>query len=160
MSTTHSTVALEARVQRIEDRDAIWALIAEFRRNVDARDFAALAAMFGSDGRLESALGPAKVGAVQIERLLEASLERTTEATRTYHHVTNPVIVVDGDHGHSESTWCYFDRTESGLPVPSAAGRYSDDFVRTASGWRFASRRIHMDLPFVPLDGVDEGSPQ
>ena len=46
MSDSQATAALEARLARQEARDAIWALIMEFRRHIDARDFAGVAALF------------------------------------------------------------------------------------------------------------------
>ena len=149
---SQADAALDVRLARHEARDAIWALIMEFRRNIDARDFAGVARLFCRQGLMESVLGPPARGPQEIERLLERSLERTTEQTRTFHQVSNPVIIVEAEnHGRAESTWCYFDRGASGEPVPAAAGRYTDEFTQEAGQWRFLRRRIDIDMPYTPL---------
>ena len=44
------SVSIEARLQALEDRDAIRALLAEYRRALDEKDFEAYADLFGDDG--------------------------------------------------------------------------------------------------------------
>jgi ketosteroid isomerase-like protein len=143
---------VESRLRRLEDTHEIWAVIASFRRHIDARDFASLASLFSENGYLISILGPPVRGPAAIEALLEASLERNPESKRTYHHVTNPVITVDGDGAAALSNWCYVDRNENDKPEVALAGHYDDVFVREGPSWKFLRRTIYVDIPYTPLD--------
>jgi ketosteroid isomerase-like protein len=148
MGVPGSTADLEARLRRVEDREEVWRLIAAFRDGVDHRDFAAMGALFGESGRLVSNLGPAATGAAEIEALLEANLERHAAHERTYHHVGNTTIDVDGDTATAESTFAYIGRAADDSPVLGGVGRYSDRFTRASGRWRFAERDIRMEIPF------------
>jgi len=151
--TTNDDLLAEVldRVQRLEDVQAIWKLCLEYRRHLDARDFAAYSRLFTDDGvwigNLGSATGPA-----EIEQLLIRTLERHEERERHLHLVDNAVIDVDGDRGVAESTWVYITRDFSDNPVLSLIGHYKDVVVRTADGWRFERREAYLDFPYAEQD--------
>jgi len=152
--TTHDDLLAEAlaRLQRLEDIDAIWRLCQEYRRHLDERNFAAYSRLFVDDGvwigNLGSATGPA-----EIEQLLIRTLERHEDpAVRHLHLVDNPVIEVDGDRATAESTWVYISRDFSDNPVLSLIGHYKDVIVRTGEGWRFQRREAYLDFPFQVQD--------
>ena len=148
--TVEETV--EARLRRLEDREEIWRLIMDFRRCVDRQEFAAFAALFSEQGQLLTNLGPPATGPAEIEALLEETLERFEESKGTYHHVTNPIIEVDGDQATAESTWSYITRDEDDKPTLSFAGHYSDVFTREGGQWKFLPRAVYLDIPFAPFD--------
>ncbi len=146
--------ALAARVQAMEDKDAIWMLFMEYKRHLDARDFKAYASLFTDDavwiGNLGKAVGPA-----EIEALLVRTLEvYPSDRERTYHLVMNPVVQVDGDTAKAKSNWGFITRNENDRPVFEMLGRYSDQLVRTAEGWRFSRRVAYSDIPYISLDGI------
>ena len=62
--------SLEARLQRIEDEKAIERLLLEYDRTLDARDFAAYAALFAADGVWKGAQGAYK-GPKEIHTQME-----------------------------------------------------------------------------------------
>lgn len=146
--------ALAARVQVMEDKDAIWMLFMEYKRHLDARDFKSYASLFTDHavwiGNLGKAVGPA-----EIEALLVRTLEvYASDLERTYHLVMNPVIHVTGDTAKSKSNWGFITRGEKDSPVFEMLGRYTDELVRTPEGWKFSRRVAYSDIPYISLEGI------
>ena len=146
--------ALAARVQAMEDKDAIWMLFMEYKRHLDARDFKAYASLFTDDAVWVGNLGKA-VGPGEIEALLVRTLEvYSSDLERTYHLVMNPVINVDGDTAKSKSNWGFITRDEKDNPVFQMLGRYTDELIRTSDGWKFSRRVAYSDIPYISLEGI------
>jgi ketosteroid isomerase-like protein len=142
---------LEARLRRLEDVEGIWQLLMDYRRLLDARDFAAYSRLFVEDGTWAGNLGEAR-GPAAIQALLERTLEvYPDDSTRTYHLMCNPEIHVDGDRATSTSTWVFITRDESDQPVISLLGHYEDVLVRDGDHWRFQRRVAHLDVPYEAL---------
>jgi hypothetical protein len=151
---TTALAALESRVRRLEDQDAIWRLFQEYRRQLDRRDFAAYSRLFADDGEWLGNLGTAR-GPAEIEQLLIRTLDGWSgEAAAHLHLVDNAVIDVDSDAGRAtaESTWVYVTRDFSDNPVLSLIGHYRDVLVRTVEGWRFQRREAYLDFPYQAQD--------
>lgn len=119
-------------------RDAIRDLLARYTYNGDRGRVAELAACFADDGILEY-FGEDHIGPDAIAAKLSAG---TGDPRRTFvrHHITNPLVEVDGDNATARS---YFAVTSNAGPDHS--GTYDDQLVRTAHGWRFARRRVRID---------------
>ena len=146
--------ALEERLQRMEDREAIWRLFMTYKAHLDQRDFAAYAALFTDDAEWIGNLGKV-VGPAQIERLLQNTLEVwESDRERTHHLVLNPVIEVDGDVATATSNWGYVTRSTDDAPVLLMLGRYLDQLRRTPAGWRFTRRIAYSDIPYIDLTDV------
>lgn len=146
--------SLAARLQVIEDKDAIWTLFMEYKRHLDARDFKAYASLFTDDavwgGNLGKAIGPS-----EIEELLVRTLEvYPSDLERTYHLVMNPVVTVDGDTARAKSNWGFVTRSDNDAPVFQMLGRYSDELRRTPDGWKFSRRIAYSDIPYISLEGI------
>ena len=149
---TAAMAALEARVQRLEDIEAIGRLFLEYRRLLDRRDFAGYAQLFTEDGEWLGNLGRAQ-GPAAIEQLLIRTLEGWGgESTAHLHLVDNVVTDVDGDTATAQSTWVYITRDFSDNPVLSLIGHYDDVLAKTAAGWRFQRRIAYLDFPYEALD--------
>jgi len=147
-----AVAALTARVQLLEDREAIWRLFMDYRRHLDRRDFAAYAQLFTEDGEWLGNLGHAR-GPAEIEQLLIRTLDAWSgEKTAHLHLVDNAVVDVVGDRATAESTWVYITRDFSDNPVLSLIGHYRDVLVRTENGWRFLRREAYLDFPHEALD--------
>jgi uncharacterized protein (TIGR02246 family) len=144
-------VTVESRLQAVEDRDAIWTLICELADCIDRRDLPGFAGLFSKDGTLRTSLGPASTGPGEIQAFLEGALDLPAEEQRSYHHVTNCTILVEGDHATSRSRWSNVGRDADDRPVVQMAGHYEDAFVREDGRWRFAARAIHNDIPYTRL---------
>jgi ketosteroid isomerase-like protein len=143
-----------ARLQALEDKDAIWGLFMEYKRQLDARDFKVYSMLFTDDavwvGNLGKATGPA-----EIEALLVRTMEvYESDRERTHHLVMNPVIEVHGDTATALSNWGYVTRSDGDAPVFEMLGHYVDELVRTPAGWRFRRREAYSDIPYISLDGI------
>lgn len=145
---------LSERVQRLEDREAIWQLFMTYKAHLDQRDFAAYAALFTDDAEWIGNLGKV-VGPQQIEQLLTETLEVWgSDRDRTHHLVLNPVIDVEGDTATATSNWGYVTRGDDDAPVLLMLGRYVDRLRRTPDGWRFSRRVAYSDVPYIDLTDV------
>jgi 3-phenylpropionate/cinnamic acid dioxygenase small subunit len=128
-------------------RDAITALVNVYAERVDAGDLEGVAALFadatyGADG------GPERRGTAQVLGALRDAIILHDGVPRTKHVITNLTIEVDEDAGTATAR-SYFTvlQATATLPLqPILAGRYHDRFARGAGGWRFAERRIFIDL--------------
>jgi ketosteroid isomerase-like protein len=120
------------------DRDAIRDLLARYTYNGDRGRLDAMTACFADDGVLEF-LGQAPRGPEAIKAALSAGT-RDPRLTFVRHHITNPLITVEGDGATARSYFAV--HSNSG---PDHSGTYDDRLVRTPEGWRFAHRRVRID---------------
>ena len=138
---------LEARLRRLEDIEGVWQLLMDYRRLLDARDFAAYSQLFVEDGVWAGNLGEAR-GPAEIEALLTRTLEiYPDDSTRTYHLMCNPTVQVDGDRATAYSTWVFITRDDEDQPVLALMGHYEDVLVRADGRWKFQRRVAHLDVP-------------
>ena len=139
--------ALEARLRRLEDLQAITQLFTDYGRYLDAGDFESYSKLFAEDGEvllgpMGRATGPDAIKALMIEQL-------ASQVGESYHLISSPMIVLNGDEATSSTMWTVMHRSESGTPHVTMLGRHEDVLVRTADGWRFKKRRGFVDLPSV-----------
>jgi uncharacterized protein (TIGR02246 family) len=139
---------LEARVRRLEDREAIHELFMRYRQCLDEKDFSGYAALFSEEGEFVAAGGTAR-GRVGIEELVDGMRGSllTSVAGDDLHIVVNPELVVAGDRATARSTWIYLVRGAEGEPTLAKVGHYEDELVREEGEWRFARRFAPMDMP-------------
>jgi uncharacterized protein (TIGR02246 family) len=139
---------LEARLRRLEDREAIQALFMRYRECLDEKDFGGYAGLFAEEGEFVAAVGTAK-GRAGIQAFVDGMRGSllTAVAGDDLHIVVNPEIAVDGDRATARSTWIYLVRGEEGEPTLSKVGHYEDELVRDDGEWRFARRFAPMDMP-------------
>ncbi len=143
---------LDARLKRLEDVEGVWQLFMDYRRHLDARDFASYSQLFVEDGVWSGNLGEAR-GPAEIEGLLVRTLEvYPDDSTRTYHLVCNPTVEVDGDRATAYSTWVFITRDDRDQPVLSLMGHYDDVLVRSDGRWKFQRRVAHLDVPYERLE--------
>jgi uncharacterized protein (TIGR02246 family) len=143
------SASVEARLQALEDREAIRALIAEYRRALDEKDFDAYAELFGDDGEFVTDATGSVRGRAEILAMLaglQAAGALTVAAGDDRHLVSNVEIELDGDRAAVSSTWVYVTRESDGAPLLRMVGHYDDDLRRTAAGWRFARRAAPCDM--------------
>ena len=137
----------EARLRRLEDLEEIRALLMEYRRALDEKDFRAYASLFARDGVFSAgtmkATGPDEIYAL-VEGMLGTLL--TERSGDDFHLVANIAIELDGDRATSTSTWAYVLR-ERDTPVLAKLGRYEDELVREDGRWRFQHRHAPSDVP-------------
>lgn len=139
---------LADRLQLIEDRAAIWSLVREFGRAIDAGDLAGVAALFGTSGRLSSVIGPSAAGAAAIEAVLKNALSEPGPFP-TCHLISNFMLELDGDLGRGGARWTLLGNHPDG-PRLLMAGHYIDTYSRVEGGWTFAERTVINDSPLPP----------
>ena len=141
---TGSSPALAARVQTLEDRDAIRALLVAYATTLDNRDFAGFERLWAKDAEFSGGAGNTAQGPAGIRDLLRGLLGKNGAPTpgRDFHLVMNQTVDVSGDtaRGFSRGTWVTTN-AESRLQVTIIANYY-DDFVREDGRWKFKRHQI------------------
>jgi uncharacterized protein (TIGR02246 family) len=137
--------ALAQRVQRLEDLMAIQQLFIDYGRHLDAGDLDAYASLFAEDGEvLLGPLGRAK-GRTAIRELMMRALGGRQGGS--YHIISSPQVVLDGDRATATVMWTVIARTAQGDPALTMVGHHVDVLRREPEGWRFVRRKGHVDLP-------------
>ena len=140
---------VEARVQRLEDREEIHALLMAYRRALDEKDFPGYAALFAGDGVFTAGDFRA-TGRDEILAMLESMVPEFLAPTGgdDLHLVANVDIDVREDGTASAtSTWVYLVRGDGDLPELSKLGHYEDELRREDGRWRFAHRHAPTVIP-------------
>lgn len=129
-------MSLEDRISRLEHREAIKELRAEYCYRIDAQDYDGYAALFAEDAHLD--FGP--VGEYDGRDAVREFAEHVVGAEHPFlaHMVHNPIISVDGET--ATGRW-YFEVpcTFSDGTAGWIQGKYHDDYRCVDGMWRFAS---------------------
>jgi uncharacterized protein (TIGR02246 family) len=138
---------LEARVQVLEDREDIRALILAYGQAHDHRDYRTFASLFAANGEWIGGLGTAK-GPDAIFALMDKSIGHNPlpNGSGTFHVMTNDQIKIDGDRASSTTKWLYITAAEDNSPKLTYLGHYDDEFVRENGRWRFLKRQSVSDI--------------
>jgi SnoaL-like domain len=165
--STRPELALEARVKRQEDVEAIRRVLREYGRRLDAGDLKGYADLFAADGEWIGGFGKVK-GHDAIQPFMEKnmrtplpSVEGAAAAApprpgpRGVHLMTNDIIDVNGDHATAWSKWTYLIRTADNKPAIALEGHYDDELIRENGQWKFQRRTVTGDIPYSepPQDG-------
>ncbi len=145
---SNDVARLAARVQVLEDREAIRALIMAYGSAHDARDYRAFAELFAEhDGEWVGGLGSAK-GRAAIFELMDDTIGHDPQpgGSGTYHIMTNDQIVIDGDRASAVTKWMYLVPNASSNPQMLFLGHYNDEFIRENGAWKFLRREAPVDI--------------
>jgi hypothetical protein len=143
------TASLAARVQVLEDREAIRALILAYGQAHDNRDYDTFSKLFArDDGEWVGGLGSAK-GQRAIFELMDRTIghDPQPEGSGTYHLLSNEQIEIDGDRASATTKWAYITPDEEGNPQIVFLGHYEDRFIRERGEWKFLRREAPVDIP-------------
>jgi uncharacterized protein (TIGR02246 family) len=140
--------ALAKRVQVLEDREAIRALILAYGTAHDHRDYKTFASLFATNGEWVGGLGSAK-GPDAIFELMDRTIGHNPQpnGSGTYHVLTNDQIVLDGDRASATTKWIYITPGDDGAPKTVFLGHYDDQFIRENGEWKFLRREAPVDIP-------------
>jgi uncharacterized protein (TIGR02246 family) len=140
--------SLAKRVQLLEDREAIRALILAYGEAHDRRDYRAFADLFATEGEWVGGLGSAK-GPQAIFELMDRTIGHNPapNGSGTFHVMTNDQIRVDGDRATAVTKWIYITPADSGAPRIVLLGHYDDRFIREHGAWKFLRREAPVDIP-------------
>lgn len=139
----------EARLRRLEDREAIRQLLMDYGRFLDQRDFAAFSQLFAeNEGEWVGGMGSAK-GPLAIRKLMEDTIGKDTRkiGAPNYHLFTNESISVDGDRARAVTKWIFVVQGDSRQPQMFYLGHYEDSIVREKGQWKFQRRVVFGDIP-------------
>jgi len=145
------TESLAARIQRLEDIEAIRRLFQDYRRSLDSKDFRTYADLFAQDG--EFIAGPDGTIRAKGREAIFALVDGmrgsllTDETGDDLHAAVNDVIELDGDRATATSTWIYLVRADGDVPEVSKIGRYIDVLTREDGSWKFLRREAPADIP-------------
>ena len=135
---------LAARVQVLEDRDAIRALLVSYARTLDERDFAGFEQLWAQDAEFFGGASNTAKGPAAIRDLLQGLLKTNAAPNpgRDFHLVMNQTIDVTGDTatGFSRGTWVVTD-PDTKMRI-SIIANYYDQFVREGGRWKFKRHQI------------------
>lgn len=148
---TTTLESLAARVQALEDLEAIRKLIIDYGTFHDHRDYRALAALFARSGVWESGMGSG-TGPEGVFKLMDDTIGHNPlpDGSGTFHVLTNDRITVDGDRASAVTKWMYITPGENGGPNTAILGHYDDQFIREDGQWKFLKREAPMDIPVTP----------
>ena len=143
-ATRPSAEALTTRLQILEDRDAIRALLVAYASTLDNRDFAGFEQLWAKDAEFFGGAGNTAKGPAAIRDLLRGLLGKNGAPTpgKDFHLVMNQTVDVTGDTatGFSRGTWVSTN-TENRLQV-SIIANYYDQFVKEDGRWKFKRHQI------------------
>ena len=142
--------ALAARVQALEDREAIRTLWADYGRTLDARDFAAFAQLFARDAEFVGGPGSPAKGREAIGAFLEKAIDTNypNSKGRNFHLYFNESIDVHGDQGTGLSKGGFVMATGDNSKADFLLlATYRDQFVREDGRWKFKRREVIGEIP-------------
>jgi len=143
---------LAARVQVLEDRDAIRALLVSYASTMERRDFAGFEQLWARDAEFIGGANDTAKGPAAIRDLLQGLLKVNAAPVpgRDFHLVMNQTIDVTGDTatGFSRGTWVVTDPDKK-LRV-SIIANYYDQFIREGGRWKFKRHQIGGTPPAAP----------
>lgn len=131
----------EERILHLEDVKAIEAVLLEYGRSLDARDFTAYSNLFAKDGEWKGGFGSFK-GPAAIKAAMEKTFANAAgdiPKGSNFHIMSNFIIDVQGDRATANSMFVFY-KLEKSVPVPAVAGRYEDVLIRENGAWKFLTR--------------------
>ena len=138
-----------ARLQELEDREAIRQLTMDYGRFLDQRDWAAFSELFAEkEGEWSGGMGSAK-GPKAIRKLMEDTIGKDsgTMSSPNYHIFTNQTVNVDGDRATAATKWMFVVQGRDNRPEAIYLGHYDDSLVRENGRWKFLRRIVYADIP-------------
>lgn len=130
------------------DRDEITELVHAYARLLDAGDLDGVAALFEDAVWRADSTGQEARGVAQVRALYDG-VRLYDGSPRTKHLMTNLDVEVEpgGALATARSSFTVLQGVTPGEPIQVVlAGQYLDRFLRTQGRWRFAERRIVVDL--------------
>jgi uncharacterized protein (TIGR02246 family) len=141
--------ALQARLQKLEDIEAIRVLLDHYVGFNEARDYVGYADLFARDGELVLSTTRLK-GPAAIRDHLQKNFGGPANASKgpqkgSSHVLTNIRIEVGGDTATSVCRWMLVTPAAGGRQEIASKGLYQDRLVREDGRWKFKERAIVTD---------------
>jgi ketosteroid isomerase-like protein len=143
MSADRTPPSIEARVRRLEDREAIAHILNDYCRALDLMDLPAIRALFTEDCLVS--YGPAASMESRGAEAVSNALRRLWRWSRTSHHLSNIQVTFETDNRARAVSYVIAWHERPNGSTGTLWGQYHDVVVRTAAGWRIAERRQVMN---------------
>lgn len=115
-----------------------------YSRHTDFREYDKFVDLFAEDALLNAG------GELRGKEAIRQAMSKRSDRLRSRHVVTNHIVdVIDEDRAEGVTYLTLYREVSEeardpanvlGLSGPAAIGHYTDKYIRTAEGWRFASR--------------------
>jgi len=126
----------------ITDELEIDALLSRYCRAVDSKDWASYRALFTDDARVDYSAAGLVVGTVEDA---VSYLGRHQQSISVgMHYVTNIESTIERDRSRTVAMWFNAVELPGAGEISYFAGRWHDDLVRTATGWRICHLRLEV----------------
>lgn len=123
------------------NRLAVEAVLLDYCELVDTLDYQGIANLFSEDCEFDLGFGRVNRGREGIFN--QMSTRMPIEYTHTSHHLSNIRIRFEGrERAHASSYVFAWHRQASDGKERKLFGRYYDDLVKTAEGWKIRRRRL------------------
>jgi ketosteroid isomerase-like protein len=139
----------KARLERLEAESAVRRSLVDYAAFLDGRDYDRYAALFTLDGEWTGGGGTHK-GQPAIRAMLASVLGPAgAENRENFHIISNPEIDVaaDGQSAKATSRYLFVMRGTDGRPLPSLAGIYHDELVKSGARWLIKKRVANDIMP-------------
>lgn len=135
----HDIATLAARLQALEDREAIRELVAQYGPLADCGDARALAALWCEDGVYEVVGFATAKGHGEIAAMIDGPVHRQLMADGCAHVLGPVAVAVDGDTATARGYSVVFRHADGGFEAfRVSANRWT--LARTQQGWRVTHR--------------------
>lgn len=141
--------SVEARLQALEDREAIRDLLARYGPLADTGDADALAELWTEDGRYAVGGMTEAKGRAAIAALIDGTVHRGLMADGCAHALGPVTIDLDGDHATARGYSIVFRHTGAQKFEAYRVSANRWQLARTSDGWRVTSRENAL------LDGAE-----
>lgn len=132
-----------ARLQALEDKEAIRQLFSKYAEYLDAADYEGYVGLFAKDGVFGESRGhDALLKQMNAYGASVAKAEAEGRFKPAIHLITNIDIELAGDTAKVVVIWNYVTSDPDEVPVILQMGRYNDDMVREDGAWKIANHRI------------------
>lgn len=125
------------------DKADLRALVDAYATTVDAQDTAGFASLFADGATMQVVEASGNEVPTFSGEDIPGALAPLSQYVRTQHLMANHAVELDGDRGVGQ-VQCLArhlrKRDDGGLEDLLMVIRYVDEYVRTAQGWRFATR--------------------
>lgn len=121
----------EKKLHQLLDREEIRTLMSKYCHGIDKKDEALFMSIWADDGVYELPRGQT----AGIEGIRQLVQKVWREVPKCHHHITNPLIDVEGDKASARTDVIYYRQTADGA-LQLLSGMYAFEFARTTDGWK------------------------
>lgn len=140
---------IEARLQKLEDTEAIRQLFDRYIELNESRNYAEYSKLFARDGELVlrrgSATGPAAIEEMLVKNFGGSNARGPLAGSS--HILSNIKINVTGNTASATSRWTLLVPTEENRARLGGTGHYGDKLVKENGVWKFKQRIVYRDIP-------------